>query len=250
MIMEKFKIRELDKSKTKGIVYICFGKQYDLVGSYSSITVRKNSDIPIYVITNVPEKKRSKKWINTNIEVMYLDWPDNRNREVKTKLYDYSPFDYTLHIDADMTCNAVKSFLPFKYLSRWDMVSISWGNNFNPAKHPWDSIAKNINTSKHSIPAGCCLFFAKNAKTKGFFNLWNYYWEEEGRLRDMGALFKAVWMSEIRMLVLPQKYWLDSSGKAYFSHSGDNERIKGLPKIVKFKPNSYKTDGKWKKKRK
>jgi len=244
--MEEFNLRPLRSSGKSGIVYICFGEQYDLVGSYSSRTVRKHSNLPIYVITNVPEKKRSKKWTDTDIDFLYLDWPDEKNREVKTKLPSYSPFDYTLHIDADLACNSPKAFLPLKYLSHWDMVAVSWNTKFDSTKHPWNTISAALNTSKHSVVAGCCLFFNKNSRVEKLFNFWHNYWEQEGCLRDMGALFKAVWMSEIRIYMLPEKQWMSTGTNTYFSHSGGNAKIKGLPKITKFKPNSYKAVADWK----
>jgi len=84
-----------------GVVYIAFGDFYffQMLFSLKSM-LNSNPGMSVHILTN------SDKYVYfleeyPSVTYTYFAVPSSRNREYKTKLYAYSPFDQTLHIDVD-----------------------------------------------------------------------------------------------------------------------------------------------------
>lgn len=230
-----------------GVVYVAFGKQYCRAAAASAHSLREYTDLPIHVLTNVAIKKRRGLWPD-RVTWELFDLPDKENRAVRTQLYDHSPFDLTLHLDADTLVKSSSVVMPLHYLRYWDMVTVGYrhiGRNTSPGA--WGRLRKSLQEPYHFSICGGLLWFAKTPGAKALFENWHSFWIEDGRERDMPALFRALWETPTcRAWTLPgENKWIGSV-EGYVRHS-PGKRLPGLPAIQKFKPNALDENGnrKW-----
>ena len=102
--------------KSIGIIYMAFGEQSARAVKHSVSTLReRGSEIPVAVVGTVPVKgTQFIQWIGHD---PWFDREEDKSHRffagyVKPFLYDLSPFDYTLYIDADTEFrrNPIQSF--------------------------------------------------------------------------------------------------------------------------------------------
>jgi hypothetical protein len=159
-------------------------------------------------LTNV--KNRDAKWKESpDINFIYIDAPTDSNRDIKSQLYKYTPYEKTLYIDCDAIITRLGIEAIFDYLTD--------DNNFVFQHHAlWvDGIQyyrlyrDTAKTLKVSLPLRVCLggfwAFKKTPKAEGFFDLWNQYWKEMGSGRDMPALACAIKNSGISYSLVYRK---------------------------------------------
>ena len=106
-----------------GMLYVAFGKQYDYQCAYSVILVRKHSDIPVRVITNLTEDQRCKEWnvlCNVSFENVAVKQKENRYYKIRTDLF--SPFDITLFCDTDTAVQSAKFLTGFDIAKNHDVM--------------------------------------------------------------------------------------------------------------------------------
>ena len=87
----------------QGVVYIAFGHLYLAMALFSIRTLRrKNSELPMMIITNLDvDFGKLEFWSDARDIVKVIDIDAKHNREIKTDLYQYVPFDRIAYIDAD-----------------------------------------------------------------------------------------------------------------------------------------------------
>jgi|WetSurMetagenome_2_1015567.scaffolds.fasta_scaffold51913_5 hypothetical protein len=206
---------------SRGIVFIVFGKEYDRLASYTVTLSAPNVNIPITVITNIkifdsnlvsllPRSKvvKGARWSHVpNINFIYLDMPDEANREVKTQLYKYSPYEETIHIDCDSIVTKPGIEKVFDHFNGNDLILQSngtptWEIGKRYFKIYRDAAKKFGCTLPWNIYQGAFFSFRKSEATIAFFDLWNKYWKENGSGRDMPALACAVQNSKIQHSII------------------------------------------------
>jgi hypothetical protein len=183
---------------SRGIVIVAFGQEYDRFAAKCSAITRRNTSLPIHVITNLD--RLSGDWASLpDITFQPIKYAENvRNREFKTGLIDYTPFDETIYLDCDalVARSGVESI--FEGMS--DVVfnpifSIAPGSRYA------NIYARAI--SKFGVPlpvtvySGAFFAFSKSGGSRRLFELWSLYWRQFGRQRDMPCLACAVKTSEV-----------------------------------------------------
>jgi glycosyltransferase involved in cell wall biosynthesis len=186
-------------SPTRGIMMICFGFEYERLGPHCAMSIRKFSDLPILVHTNIPDFVRSKEWEGIDgVEFMMHDMRDDENRFLKTMLSRYTSFDQTLYIDVDSSVVDAGFTGPFEMLGKFDVVSPEW-KRYNVdhlrllAK---DSekfkkflyIAEKMGMQEETLVAGGVCFFNRNRYADDFFEDFHQMWKETGMKEDMPGL--------------------------------------------------------------
>ena len=182
---------------TRGIVYIAFGTEYDRLAANTIGLSCPFISCPITVLTNLPPKKRSKKWSEmTGINFVYLDILTCKNREVKIQIYKYTPYDETIYLDCDSIVRRSGIEKVFDHLS---------GKNIVFQHHKlWETVETKYyrlyrDTAKIlgvDLPFRVCLggfwAFRKLPETTEFFEKWRAFWIKMGSGRDMPALAMAI----------------------------------------------------------
>ena len=88
--------------KTFGVIYVAFGRVYLAQALFSLKTLRRvNPKLSVCIVTNVPDVVCN----DANVLTKYVNEPSSRSRFFKTDLYELSPFDKTVFIDADTEVN-------------------------------------------------------------------------------------------------------------------------------------------------
>ena len=201
---------------SRGIVYIAFGEEYDKLASYTVALSAPNVSLPVTIITNMkmwdsqfakllPSSKSLKKpkWSYApNVNFIFLDVPTNRNREIKTLLYKYSPYDETLYVDCDSVIVSTGIEKIFKHFKGTDLILQSnrtptWSEGRRYFRIYRDAAKKFNCKLPLNIYQGGIFAFRKSEATKAFFDKWNEYWEATGSGRDMPSLACAVQNSGI-----------------------------------------------------
>ena len=247
---------EATKQKNRGHLYISFGVAYDNLAAHSAAYLRKCSNLPIHVITNLTGKQRSKKWEEVgNITFRYFPGEDHDNREVKTALAYFSPFDETMYTDADSLTHSRNFIRPFKQLRKHDVLIPIYALRVNPYSIPmyqhaaFSKALKQLNTphfnnnALFNIYGGGVCYFKKTKAVFEFFNTFNYYWRELGAGRDMPALAAAV--AELKdkkcsFGFLSKEYNLASSKIVQSIHG--NATSPHLPHYIPYRPDE---NGNW-----
>lgn len=178
---------------SRGIVYIAFGPEYErLAGETISRSLPFIGNLPVcLLINNRRPLAGTLELEEKGVSVVFIDAPTDRNRDVKTRLFNYSPFDETLYIDTDSVVRKPGIEKIFDFLHGNDAV-------FQLHK-TWRKNEKYYDLYRRALSMFGCIqplrifiggFFAfkKTEKTGLFFSRWNEYWKRFGSGRDMPPL--------------------------------------------------------------
>jgi len=158
----------------KGILTIAIGKKYITQAKYLSLSCKLNSPHTLRaVITNFPDKLKD-----------YYDYiiPFNKNDDpfsIKTRLYEFSPFNKTCFLDADsLVINSIDSY--FEYLEKdyyvyngQKFITGEWYFNI-------DEIIKRFNLNWIPVFNSGMILFTKDERTKKIFETAYYYFKNFG----------------------------------------------------------------------
>jgi len=231
---------------SSGVVYVAFGRNYSYQAAFSAMSLRMFSDIPIRVLSNLPDDKT---WRGiAGVEWVHCRGENKDNRDVKTDMFRHSPFDRTLYLDTDTAIRS-RSFLQgFRMLDEWDVMGVS---EDNPLRGPEDTRKLGVYALANArlgyrfpveLVNGGMLFFRKSGETKRFFATWHAAWAKLGRGRDMPALAWALQQCvpplKFRLLPLTWNCPVPSS-RAVIAHAWGKHRLPGIPSITKLKPNMH-----------
>jgi len=227
----------------EGVLYVAFGRQYALSAAASAAATAAQTQLPVHVLTNVRRKVLNKMSWPEGTTFTHFDRPDEDNREIRTRMIEFTPFDRTLHLDADAVIVSGQAAVPLRYLAAFDAVFVGYRSISGCAlADQWGPIKNDLADANHFAICGGLMWFARNERTEEMFRLWNGYWREEGRGRDMPGLFRAIWNSHIRMWMLPGEHLWIGTTTGYVHHS-PGRNVPELPQIVKLKPNALGPDG-------
>lgn len=199
----------------RGILYVCFGKEFDeTLASLTEIS-RKNTDLPITVLSNTPQK--SSKWDNlTDINFKFFDLNQDQNREIKTQAVFHTPYKETILLDADSVIQKPGTNRIFSFLDEVDIIlnpyhKMQQGSSFY--KIYINAVKKTKTSLPLNIYSGGFLVFKNNRKVKDFFNLWHQYWKLLGAGREMPALACALKNSNIKTKGIPNLFAAEKKDK-------------------------------------
>ncbi len=184
-------VASVNPVKSRGIVYVAFGTEYDKVAAYTACYSRQFTKMPFYVLTNL--KERCPQWSHVdNVQFCYIKEADSNNRSVKTLLLDYSPYEETIYLDVDAVIRRKGIEQLFDYLASSDIVFAEQmkyrGCNGAFFQKYYKPVIEAMSLNPRSIATGAFFVFKRTEFTRRFFNRWNELWVQFGRNRDMPAL--------------------------------------------------------------
>jgi len=185
----------------RGILYICFGKEFDEALADLTRISRKNTNLPITVLSNTTTK--SSKWDESDdINFEFFDMKQSENRQIKTQAVFHSPYKETILLDSDTVIQKPGIEKVFSLLGDVDIVTnpvfkIQKGSSYFNIYI--NAIKATGITPPLTVHSGGFLVFRKNQKVQDFFNLWHQYWKLLGSGREMPALACALKNSNIKI---------------------------------------------------
>ncbi len=190
----------------KGLLYVVFGKEYDRMAAYSIAFSRRYTNLPICVLTNLEE--RDAKWRKIeNIEFKYIPALLEENRDVKTRMIQYSPFDLTLYIDCDSVIEKIGIEKVFRMLGNNDLLVQKY-KTFEKGNKVLQIYKRMMHQVGIELPMtrylGGFVLFRKNERVCNFFKLWNEYYKI-GTGADMPAFCCAIKNSNLFISVITIK---------------------------------------------
>lgn len=187
---------------SRGLVFVSCGALFDRLTAHSVNHLRKYSDLPVHVVTNIIPEKRNELWsIIDGVTFQYvkripvIDKTKKANRIIKTSLYTYSPFNETLYMDSDALICSAEFIRLFDLLKKMDMGFPLMGKGWHKgiAKFLDQHFVSRIKNRKICRWQGCICLFKKNNKTKIFFKTWNRLWNIRKK-QDMPPLLCASYL--------------------------------------------------------
>lgn len=197
-------------NKSIGIVYMCFGWKAarEIKKSVASLH-GIGLDIPVCVVGTPPS-------VDYVPDGEFIQWEGEspfdaeqtknfqfRAGRVKPYLYDYTPFDYTLYIDADTEFMA--DILPgFEFLNECDMAvteeTLSLGQLYNKKLAGWEinlierdaTIEELGGDARIKFINSGVIFFKKSKGSKATFAAWGKEWNRWQQWDEQLALMRAM----------------------------------------------------------
>jgi len=226
-----------------GIIYVAFGEQYENLAAHTIAYSRQYTNIPITVIVN--NTNRCEKWKTVkHINFIELPWSQELNRQAKTSINIFTPYDKTLYLDCDAVIQKKGVEKVFDYISNNGILLNVYGRWTNDKQLP--SLYKRaFKIADISLPIniyyGAICGFCKNENTKAFFQLWNKYWIQNGAGREMPSLACAVKNSKISVVEMGNKEQIFSwviNKNAIIQHEYGSyvRKMVGCPEFKAYKP--------------
>jgi hypothetical protein len=200
-----------------GVVYIAFGAPYLSMALTSLVSLMaSNPTIPVCIVTNVRKYPTDIPWWNMvrDPHWIFIDEPTSKNRDIKTHVYNYSPFKKTLYLDCDTLVLSDISQLSF-FLDHFDVLLRHIDSAAAPdaKKLLFDRTVRFSETAHFN---GGVIGFRKGASVEQFFDCWRARYRGLGYRRDQPSLVEALYYSDVRLLPLPAK-WNMGEDSTYMS---------------------------------
>jgi hypothetical protein len=172
---------------TAGIVYIGMGKPH-LTAALAAIRHgQQHTELPFCVMTDV----RDEIAVPPRTEIKRFPENELLGRDIKTQLIDHTPFDRTLHLDADSLVQrpgveVFASLLETHEFLAWPSHLLRTGDRM-PRLYRTAMRHKGVRTPL-TLWAGACWAFRKSDFTRRLFDQWHECWKILGSRRDMPSL--------------------------------------------------------------
>ncbi len=193
-----------------GMLYIAFGRPYLAMALVSCRSAREtNPEIPICIITNVCEKGRMKHlhgWREGFDVWIYLEIDTPENRNIKTQLYRYTPFDKTLYLDSDtiVVGDVSRSSIFLNYFD----VCLKLNRTEQKKPGRTNTMVLDGNAAINELPHwnGGVIFFKNSPEANHFFDLWHKFYQIHENKYDQVSLVEALFRSDCRILSLDSRW--------------------------------------------
>ena len=178
-----------------GVLTVAFHPSYDKLGAACATITRQHTNLPIHVITNVPDSQRA-NW-PSNCTFQYVAAAQCQNRHWKTQAWHHTPFDATLYMDCDVVVlnPGVETIFDTNSLETTDMVLnpyLTWKTGERVLKIYRDAMLKFNVTPPIVVYSGCCNMFHRTDITRKIYDRWHLHWKATGKGREMPSLACAV----------------------------------------------------------
>jgi len=233
----------------RGIVYIAFEKEYDQCAAHSAVHARKVTDLPIHVFTNL--KTSDPLWEKVP-GVTFQRFPGKDQlwtRRIKLALDQYSPFDETLHTDADTAIHSEKFMEAFDILQGCDIAFPIHEGKESEWRLETKLYIRAIRTWNPTPPLfvyqGGVFVFKKNAAVRRFFSDWMEKWQVYS-FRDMPPLMATVHtVKDVIVGILPSSMGFRNSEVIQHFFGWRPPKNKILPPFRKWNPDERSMRWKW-----
>jgi hypothetical protein len=195
------------REKNLGVVYLAFGKPYLAMALYSIATLRKNNqDLPVCIITNEEFDIEHINILHKDKDhVIFMNKTTDQNRDIKTKINEYSPYENTIFIDCDTII--VGDLSDALHILRYFDLA------FRLNKYPQKRKGKGDINILHNIPVGNLphwnsgvILFRKSELSDKFFLEWNKAFNRIGSRYDQVSLVETIFTNDARVLSLDDKW--------------------------------------------
>lgn len=213
--------------KSFGIVYISFGLSYvDCTIAALQSKIKNAPKTPATVLTNRKADLDSTLCKRGGIQLQYIDIDAKDTREIKTQVYKYSPYEYTLLLDADAWINAeiaghfgMLDLTPMALTHAHHHPSIATAAHVGATDR--DYTIKQFNGMRYvpQYASGLVFFRRDDERIRAMFDVWHTEWLRFHN-KDQMALMRAIISTQVFPLVLASGHWLSGQqGKGFVSHS-------------------------------
>jgi hypothetical protein len=204
-----------------GVLYVAFGAPYLGMAINSLLSVRTtNPDVPICVVTNVVPDAPAKAWWKPHMgdQWIFLPLDTNQNRQVKTRIYELSPFDRTLYLDCDTMVLGDLSGIqwPLDYFD----VLICAGDN--PEIKERRILGGRQPYSENGHFNGGVLCFKEADVVEEFFTRWQASFSALAYPQDQPSLMEAICLSRARIFPLSTQW---NSGDRWLQTAAGRNRV-------------------------
>jgi hypothetical protein len=190
-----------------GVIYLAFGAPYLAMALHSITSLRVfNPSMPVCVLTNIAERPPNTRWWNSVPEShwVFMDKSTSINRDIKTHIYRFSPFDKTVYLDCDTLVLADLTDLEL-FLDHFDVL-------LKPSDRPGKTDRKK-KILNGVVPYGNVthfnsgvLGFRRSANVERFFDDWRECYRRLNFRRDQPSLVEAIYRSDIRIFPLRERW--------------------------------------------
>lgn len=228
--------------QTIGIMLISFGFNYEKITPKCVESIRRFTNIPITIHTNIPDFIRSSDFDKFyDVNFLLYDMNDDENRVIKTQLSKFSEYDRTIYIDVDSEILSIEFLELFDFLDDYEIISPLWKNisvgklesMSKKSKRYSDfyEVIKESNINNFNFIAGGICAFRKTKIVNKFFEDFYKNWIYFGRKQDMPALNRSIikFDNKIKIKILDNKrYNLTDSTIIKSNHNIKEETYKGM----------------------
>jgi hypothetical protein len=243
------------KIQTIGLVYVAFGKECDRLAAHCIGFSRQYTKLPILVLSNIPPGQRDTRWQSIEgVTFHFIDLQVDANREIKTTVYKWTDFDFSIYMDADSFIQKPTFDKTMKWLISKEPDIIL--NHY--VEYPYEDgrfqniYLRALNQFGAKMPLqiynGAFIGFKKNNRTTTFFDTWNRYWREFGSQREMPPLACAInRQSNLKTINLPFGFFAghEKNNDAVVQHNYWNDFFQRLGiepiqmAVAKYRPDDY-----------
>lgn len=211
----------------RGVLYIAYGDKARAQAKTSIETVRRCSPgLPIAVISDEPLG---------DTEHIYQPDEDRGARYHKTRIYELSPFEKTLFLDADT--EMLSSPEPGFRLLQWVDVVLTQDPNRIFSENSWPHLIaeemkatkEEIGTDEHMYFNSGVIFFKRNERTEAMMKAWHEEWQRWGK-HDQMALLRAIHRCPVQIAPMRHPWNTHKKREAEFIyHKHRQARREGAP---------------------
>ena len=204
-------------ASTRGAIYVCMGLHYVLMAMVSIKTLKKfNPHLAVTIVTNVDlPMHRFAFWSADVDRVVLVNQLDSQNRFIKSNIYEFSPYEQTLYIDADTYVAGCLDDL-FAFLKYFDVAL-----KLNPVQQTklgkGDQKVLDGAFSVKDLPHwnSGVIAFNKSQASSEFFKYWASAFAATNLPYDQIALVDAIFKTPTRVLSLNDVWNKFPSAKLY-----------------------------------
>ena len=172
-----------------GLLYVAFGEKFDQMAAKTIAYSQKFTDLPMTVLTNI--KNRCEGWKKTKgINFIEINDVTTNNRNYKTTMINYSPYDKTIYMDVDSVIQQKGIEKAFDRLNGNDLMLNIYGQWVGKVPLSYYRVA--MHRLGVTIPIiiyyGAFIAFSKTDMARKFFAAWNKNWKKSGIKREMPSL--------------------------------------------------------------
>lgn len=193
----------MDLSKKQGVLFITAGKRYIDSAIRSAHTIRKHSpELGIHLYANWDEYTFD--FANNPYPFDSVSQIDNPHRRSKIDFLPETPFEKTLYLDSDTAITADITEM-FDLLDRFDLaICHAMRRNFPLRLMKWNL---DLPLAFPQFNGGVILY-RTTPNVLDFMRKWRdaYYENIETFQQDQRTLRELLWLSDLRMTVLPPEY--------------------------------------------
>jgi len=183
-------------NKEQGVIYIATGEKFAAMAVQSAKSLKLHCpDLPVHIFTDCDAASHNCFDSSTII-------PDPHRRSKLDYIFE-TPYQKTLYLDADTRiCEDITHM--FDLLDRYDIALAYVNSRTKTLKRylRWSGQAPKI-----FLPLnGGVILFNKTDPVMEFFQSWRKAYHKEGHKADQFTLREQLWLSDLRLLILPPEY--------------------------------------------